>query len=291
MRRSGTTILFDALLEDEGLRCFYEPLREGAVTEGGGSGAREGDAFAAVRALRDEFRAERHPELRDEDFNWGGPRDPGLELEPELPDHCREWLAWLLDRGPEVAIKETRLAYKVSELTRLSPDSALIHVVRDPRDVAASIVLGRERKRLAEAGGEEGFFEYRSDRPLWSSREISERLLADRVGWLARRRLPDYKRVLAVWGANFAAVEAAGALHFGERYLVVRNEDLRSDPGGQLGRIYALIGREAPAAVREWATANVRAPSEPFASADPRWGEAISELGISAEVTAAGYVP
>ena len=28
MRRSGTTILYDALLEDPGLHCFYEPWRE-----------------------------------------------------------------------------------------------------------------------------------------------------------------------------------------------------------------------------------------------------------------------
>jgi hypothetical protein len=34
MRRSGTTILYDALLEDPGLHCFYEPLREDTETPG-----------------------------------------------------------------------------------------------------------------------------------------------------------------------------------------------------------------------------------------------------------------
>ena len=40
MRRSGTTILYDALLDDPELSCFYEPLREEKETVGGGSGAR-----------------------------------------------------------------------------------------------------------------------------------------------------------------------------------------------------------------------------------------------------------
>ena len=45
MRRSGTTILYDALLEDPGLHCFYEPWREDTETPGGGSNARESDPF------------------------------------------------------------------------------------------------------------------------------------------------------------------------------------------------------------------------------------------------------
>ncbi len=52
LRRSGTTILFDALGEDPGLACFYEPLREDTESVGGGSGARDVDVFAeTMRAL------------------------------------------------------------------------------------------------------------------------------------------------------------------------------------------------------------------------------------------------
>ncbi len=81
MRRSGTTILYDALLEDPELRLFYEPLREEKVTVGGGSGARETDAFAETREIRAAFAAERFPEVPLEEFNWGGPREPRLEVE------------------------------------------------------------------------------------------------------------------------------------------------------------------------------------------------------------------
>src|SRR6476619_2979157 len=122
MRRSGTTMLYDALREDPELRPFYEPLREEDETPGGGSGAREEDAFAETRALRESFRAERYPEIAVEPFNWGGPRDPRLELGPQLPAHCREWLAFLLEQADTVAIKETRLAHKVAELAAVDAD-------------------------------------------------------------------------------------------------------------------------------------------------------------------------
>jgi hypothetical protein len=97
MRRSGTTILYDALLEDPALTCFYEPFREDTETPGGGSGARASDPFAVTRELRARFAAERYPELGIEEFNWGGPRRPELELGPELPEHCRAFLGYLLE--------------------------------------------------------------------------------------------------------------------------------------------------------------------------------------------------
>ncbi len=96
MRRSGTTILYDALLEDPELHCFYEPLRENTETPGGGSDARASDPFAETKALREAYAAANNPELPIEEFNWGGPRDGALEIGPELPDHCTGFLADLL---------------------------------------------------------------------------------------------------------------------------------------------------------------------------------------------------
>src|SRR4051794_5490505 len=260
MRRSGTTILYDALREDPELRTFYEPLREESETPGGGSGAREEDAFAETRALRESFRGERFPEIAVEQFNWGGPRDPRLELEPELPAHCSAWLAFLLEQADAVAIKETRLAHKVAELAAFDPDAAFVHMVRDPRAVASSIVLGRGRKQLERLGDADGFFADRKPRKLWSSREISEALPAA----AAIRDPSNVARVLMVWGDNFEAARSAGMEHFGGRYLMLRNEDLRTDPTRTLARLYSLLGRNAPGGVVEWAAAHVRAPEDPF---------------------------
>ncbi|MFI5123561.1 MAG: hypothetical protein ACHQJ5_11765, partial [Vicinamibacteria bacterium] len=62
LRRSGTTILYDALSEDPGLRSFYEPLREDSETIGGGSGVQAGDVSAETREVRERFRAQQYPE-------------------------------------------------------------------------------------------------------------------------------------------------------------------------------------------------------------------------------------
>ena len=63
LRRSGTTILYDALLADPELRCFYEPLREDAVTERGGAAPRR-RVRGETRELREASVATAIPESR-----------------------------------------------------------------------------------------------------------------------------------------------------------------------------------------------------------------------------------
>jgi hypothetical protein len=293
MRRSGTTILYDALLDDPELRCFYEPLREEKVTVGGGSGARDADAFAETRALRDRFRRDRYPELTADQFNWGGPREPALELEPELPEHCVELLRHLLElgrseRAPDTLIKETRLYCKVSALHQLDPDGVLVHVVRDPRAVAASIVLGRGRRRQRKLRTPDDFFDDRVERRLWSSREISARLL-ERSGYPAIDDPSNVERVLLVWRLTFEAPRIEGRRLFGDRYLLLRNEELRSDPAEALERVYRILGRSVPDEVASWAAANVRAPEAVYAGDDPRWLDSVERLAMRDAVEEAGY--
>jgi hypothetical protein len=289
MRRSGTTILFDALLEDPGIRCFYEPLREQEATVGGGSGARETDAFAETRALRERFASERYPELAIDEFNWGGPRDPVLELEPELPPHCRDLLAFLIGQAPVVAIKETRLYCKLGSVASLDPDARLVHLVRDPRAVVTSTMLGRGRRHAERYRSADDFFEARTGRKLWSSRALSEAILKRRDSGVARwRRPPDFARVLAVWGYAFERTRD-GAEAFRGRDVLLRHEELAADPNGALKGVYELLERPLPEAVSEWARANVRRQSEiPFGD-DPRWAQAIERLDIDDAVDAAGY--
>ena len=288
MRRSGTTILYDAMLADPGLRCFYEPLREEDVTEGGGSGARLGDAFAETREVRREFREHRFADVPLEEFNWGGPRDPALELEPSLPEHCLELFNHLLELAPEVAIKETRLHHKVGELAQLTPDAVFVHLVRDPRAVAASTLLGR-RRRFDVYPDAEAFFGRRTDRKLWSTRAISEALRqAGRAPGLAAEA-PDVIRPLAVWRSAFEATHAEGRTHFGDRYALVRLEDVSLDPERELWRIYDRLERPLPDEVARWANRNVRKLADVHLGDDPRWGEALRALEMEPALEAAGY--
>jgi hypothetical protein len=287
MRRSGTTILYDALLEDPELRCFYEPLREEDVTEGGGSGARPGDAFAETRELRRGFREEHYPDLDLSEFNWGGPRAPALELEPELPGHCRAWLEWLLEAAPEVAIKETRLHHKVEAVAQLDAQAAFVHLIRDPRAVAASTLLGR-RRRFDLYPDADAFFERRTDRKLWSSRALSE-ALRERGAVEIASDAPDVMRPLGVWRVAFESTHAAAQRAFGDRYALVRLEDLSLDPERELWRIYERLDRELPKDVGNWAMRNVRPPAGVHLGEDSRWAEAMRALGMEPALDAAGY--
>jgi Sulfotransferase family len=289
MRRSGTTILFDALQEDPELTGFYEPLREQDVTVGGGSGARAHDAFAETRELRERFARERYPEVPIDEFNWGGPREPALELEPDLPPHVRDFLSSLVERGPQTVIKETRLYRKLPAVAEIDPAARLIHLVRDPRAVVTSTMLGRGRRHAERYRDAADFFEARTKRKLWSSRALSQGIFSAAGSGVERwRRAPDFARVLAVWGYAFEQTRR-GAATFGERQVLLRHEDLAADPRAALSRVYDLAGRALPDAVSRWASGNVRRPAEiPFGD-DPRWAHAAERLGISEAVVAAGY--
>ena len=288
MRRSGTTILYDALLEDPELRLFYEPLREEKVTVGGGSGARETDAFAETRELRAAFQRERFPDVPLEEFNWGGPREPRLEVEPELPEHARELLRHLLGLAPAVAIKETRLYDKVAELAELDPGAALAQVVRDPRAVTASIMLGRGRRREKHFPTVDRFFSDAKKRRLWSSYEIAEVLL-ERSDTPLISDPTSVDRVLLVWKHSFESTREAGRRLFGDRYVLLRNEELRADPAAALGSLYETLGRPVPEPVAAWARENVRPPEEAYAAKDARWLDAFRRLEMEQAIADAGY--
>jgi hypothetical protein len=288
MRRSGTTILYDALVEDPELRLFYEPLREEKVTVGGGSGARETDAFAETRELRAAFQRERFPEVPLEEFNWGGPREPRLEIEPGLPEHCFELLRHLLDLAPAVAIKETRLYDKVADLAELDPGAALAHVVRDPRAVTASIMLGRGRRREKRFPTVDRFFSDAEKRRLWSSYEIAEALL-ERSDCPLIMEPTSVDRVLLVWKHTFQSTRREGMRLFGERYVPLRNEELRADPGAALAPLYAALDRPVPDPVAAWARDNVRPPEEAYAANDRRWLDAFRRLEMEETIADAGY--
>lgn len=288
VRRSGTTILYDVLSQDPELRCFYEPLREDAPSVGGGSGARAEDVFAETRAIREAFRAERFPELPVEHFNCGGPRTPEAELDPELSRACAELLAHLLEQAPQVVIKETRLHHKLEAIAAIDPNAAIVHVVRDPRAVTASMLLGR-RRRTDIYPDAETFFTARTGRRLWSSRRISEELLASGRVPGPRSDIPDFLRALAVWKAAVERAGVDGARLFGARFATTRLEDLRADPRTELERVYALLDCRPPPAVLDWASAMLRGDDSLHLGEDPRWARAARLLEMEPQLRATGY--
>lgn len=288
MRRSGTTIIYDALLEDPDLTCFYEPFSHARAAVGGGSGVRGEDLFAEVRSLREEFRRTHRPDLDTELLNWGAPRDAQLELEPELPDFCREYLRFLLDRAPHVVAKFTRMYCKLPVLAEIEPGAGVLHMVRDPRAVATSYLMGRERKRQHLFPTADAFFERRSKRSMWASRPLSDALMR-RPEHAHLRGCADFERVLLVWRFTFEETLRGGLDGFGEHYRLARYEDFCAAPASALATVYELMGSSPPPEVAEWANRHVRARRDVFAQHDPRWARAIERVGLEPALRAAGY--
>ena len=289
MRRSGTTILYDAFAEDPDLKRFYEPFREDAETPGGGSGARAEDLFAETRQIRREFKRDEHPGVPLELFNHGGPRAPALELHPALPEWGVDFLSYLLEQAPNVLIKEVRLFRKVPDLHRVDPGATLVHIVRDPRAVSGSMLLGRGRRHSTRYADADAFFEAWTRRKLWSSSAIARNVLAAGEHEGLERGVPDFMRPLVVWKAAWDGLRSDGRRLFGERYVLIRLEDLRVDPEGELHRIYDAIGRGTPDGVRQWAEDHVRRDSDIPWGDDPRWAAAAKALGMEEALEDAGY--
>ena len=248
---------------------------------------READLFAPVRELREQFRRTRHPSLDTELLNWGAPRAPELELEADLPVVCRDYLLFLLEQAPDVVVKEVRMYRKLPLLAALVPGASLVHLVRDPRAVATSYLMGRERRRAEQFETPDAFFEHRSKRSMWASRQLAA-LLADRPGYEGLRDAADVVRVLGVWRFVFEQTRA-GAAAFGERHLLLRHEDVTAQPVAALQAVYELIGRPPPAAVTDWAAANIAPRDDVFAPEDPRWATAMVQAGVDQVLEAAGY--
>ncbi len=288
MRRSGTTIVYDALDHDPSLTLWYEPLAAAvAPAIGGGSGVQQVDLFDRLRAARAAFLSPRG--LEDPTpLNLGGPRDASLEFDREFPPLVEDYLRFLLDRPGPVAAKFTRLAAKVPAIHSLFPHAGFVHLLRDPRAVVASYLFGKHRKNEARFGRPDVFFGRRSDRTAWSSFPISECVRRE----YANESLPeptDLERILLVWRFTFERVKLDAARCYGERAIRLRHEDFCADPHRELTRLYGLVDRKPPPGVIAWAKASIRPPGPIHAAGDPRWREAFERINMVALVEEAGY--
>ena len=201
LRRSGTTIVYDALAEDPELRCFYEPLREDCRDDRRRQRRPStSDLSAETRELREALPARPLSRSSRSSSSTGAGRGrPRSSSSRASPTTCASCSRTCSSSAPDVAIKETRLHHKLGAVAELDPDAAVVHLVRDPRAVTASMLLGR-RRRTDIYPDAETFFTARTGRRLWSSRRISEELIAPaRASLDLPADIPDFLRPLLVW--------------------------------------------------------------------------------------------
>lgn len=288
MRRSGTTISYDLFCADGSFDTFYEPLAQGKAKIGGGSGVQGVDVFESVREARQAFLGARDARDLEPLLNHGAPRKADLEFERHLPPMVRDYLAYLIAHAPDPMLKFTRMYCKVPILHQLDPEAKFIHVVRDPRAVAVSYLFGPGHKHKRRFLWKRRFFTQTRKTGHWAAHRLAARLvLCDEFRHL--QDCPDFVRILLVWKFVFRETYHTARELFGDRYFLLRHEDLVCDPENTLERLYAALERPLPGHVVDWARSQLRAPSEPFEAANPSWREAIDRLSLDEELELADY--
>jgi len=290
MRRTGTTVLFDAFVRDQRFETYYEPLN--VVTEkpslGGGSGTHQLDLFTAVRSVRADF-IRLHPDVDPSLLNHGGPSRPDVEVDAVVEPPIDDYLAAVLGMpGPKVT-KFVRMGAKVRQLSLAAPDSVLVWPVRDPREVVRSYLLGREGRTGHHYPSAAAVFSVASDRDPWSVRSLSEALITrDQVEFESPPT--DAERVVLVWADSVRTMESDGPRFFGERAMRLRHEDFCADPARILGALFdRLEGRPDPETVR-WCEGVVRVPDRWEYATDPRWEPLLERVGALELASELGYL-
>jgi hypothetical protein len=281
MRRSGTTICFDILEEDPDIDCYYEPFaaaKKAAI--GGGSEVRSEDFFKKIRRIRDEFFSS-HNNLDDIDLlNYGAPRDPKLEFENDMPEYCKDYLKYIIQKSDNTAIKFTRMYCKVGCLKSIDSSAKFIHIVRDPAAVATSYLYGKNQKNKNRfLDNENSFFRRRSDKSSWSSYPFSQHILS-LPAYAHLSDIYDFERILLIWKFAYDQTHYEGKKHFGDQYFLLSHDSLTDKTEKTLHELYAFLGRPLPEKVLSWALTNVRNQKVIHDPNNQYWEDAFYKLNI-----------
>jgi hypothetical protein len=285
MRRSATTFLFDLLCADGRFDPYYEPLAAAKRTAvGGGSRIADEDFFEKIRSAREAYLPDAHEAGL---LNWGAPTDPDREIDPDVSDEVRGYLAFLMSRSDDVLLKLVRAYNKLPVLRAIDADARIIHIVRDPRAVVTSFLFGKGRRHADAYTCADDFFDHRGDGA--GPRNLQGLNIADR---LIERGLvscpadaPSYMKLLALWRFHFETTHRDSDRHT----LLLRHEDLLQSPDASLDRIGKLLDRPLSDAAHAWMDQHLDPRVRIFEPDDPRWRQAFRDLGLDAVLCTAGY--
>ena len=278
LRRSGTTILYDILSEDDRISSFYEPLSLGKASYGGGSGAKAGNIMMSLSEARVQagYLGGGNGDPR---LNYGAPTNYKLESRRgRLPDDIREYLATIVKK--DSLLKFTRATFFAKDLYDLDPDAVFVHIRKDPRRFAASHMCVKEygSKLCSDSSL---FFSKKVGFNQWSQEYISNLYLKENKREYLDK--PAYFKLLYLWKEFGKVTEEGAANLFGDRYIEVTAEGLYFNQIEVLNHIYKKIGRRTPGSVLAWANSNVRKPRGILFKKDQRWQSAFGEIGIESD--------
>jgi glycosyltransferase involved in cell wall biosynthesis len=179
---------------------------------------------------------------------WGNQRD----IEDDLPDLTRLAVDYYMMQGSAtsgkriVGDKSPLHTDYVDEIFELYPDAKVIHVFRDGRDVAVSLMhhFWTLAKDKGPAGDRVAIYdlepEERAKRDAY--REDPEGFLASGESIFVEERL---RQIAARWSRRVSKASRDGTSHFGDNFYQVSYEELLARPQENMKAIFELLGAQA----------------------------------------------
>lgn len=241
MSRSGTTWLMrllnahpEILCKGEG-RFFGENHREPKM--------RKLDVKKQPSSLHNALAGSEYLRFWIERSVWSREEDARTHLDNLMRLSTNYFLAHELEKtGKKMVGDKTPLLDDdvIGEVARIFPGAKVVHIVRDGRDRAVSLMHYFWNTARSEGGLYPVKPEELARRDAY--REDPEKLFASGEGIFTEARL---RRMAAQWGERVGRASGDGPRLLGEDYLEVKYEDLLERPEEEARRLFERLGADA----------------------------------------------
>jgi hypothetical protein len=297
MRRSGTTIFYDLIQKEHTFKCFYEPLAAAKNTTTGGSSIKnQENKFKEVIKARNLYFKENKNLLKNFSYlknlnflNYGAPRLAALEFEPDLPFYAFDYIKFLTNISPNIFIKFTRMHSKIHNLYHINPNAKLIHLVRNPKSIVSSYLYGKNRVNYSKYNTEKKFFKTKSNYSAWSSKNFSDFIINHFYG-SSFDNIEDFKRILLIWKYNFEKTDFLGQKYFKKNYIILRHEDLISNPEKFIVTTESFLDFEFKSETKKWLIKNIKKEVNIPFEHNLEWNQSFDDLDMTKFLKRCKYI-
>jgi hypothetical protein len=278
LRRSGTTVFWNAFRRDSAFAAYDEPFNPMLITLPAEHRKRTRRGFIGLID-------------RDAESFWEAfaPIPLAGELRRGLTDEQRSYLTFLTSGNDRVVFDTTRCHFKIGDLARAVPDPVLVHLHRSAPAFASSHLLpsgSRLRRRARLASRRMRFWKLGDAYDHWGYQTLIGDHPSSAFGLKMTENgmdpekvysLPAAGRLLALWKVFCDEVDRAGVEHFGGNFVSLPFERFVEQPDAVLDLIYDLGGALRPAVDLNHLETGRRG----YAPDDPRWRSLASVVGIA----------